>query len=67
MVELDTCPFCGGVAMPIVRKQKGKKQVSIKCKTCNARSGVIILDVWEDTAPAVDEVAKYWNRRVRSK
>lgn len=63
MIELKPCPFCGGIAMPLVRKQKGKKQVSIKCQQCNARSGVVILDVWEDSAPAVEDVAKYWNRR----
>ena len=63
MIDLKPCPFCGGEAKPLVRKQKGKKQVSIKCKACNARSGVVILDVWEDSAPAVEDVAKYWNRR----
>ncbi len=65
MIELKSCPFCGGEAKPLVRKQKGKKQISIKCKTCNARSGVIVLDVWEESAPAVDEVAEYWNKRVQ--
>lgn len=64
MAELKPCPFCGGEAVSLIRKQKGKKQVSIKCRQCNARSGVIVLDVWEDAKPAVDEVAGYWNRRV---
>ena len=63
MIELKLCPFCGGEAKPLVRKQKGKKQVSIKCTVCNARSGVIILEVWEDTAPAIVDAASYWNRR----
>lgn len=62
-VELDVCPFCGGEAKPLVRKQKGKKQVSIKCTICNARSGVIVIEVWEDPAKAIKDVAKYWNRR----
>lgn len=64
MIDLKPCPFCGGEAMPLVRKQKGKKQVSIKCQQCNARSGVLITDVWEASAPAVGVVAEYWNRRV---
>lgn len=63
MIDLKPCPFCGGEAKPLVRKQKGKKQVSIKCKTCNARSGAIVLEVWEESAPTVYEVARYWNRR----
>lgn len=66
MIELKPCPFCGGIALPLVRKQKGKKQVSIKCKTRNARSGVIVLDVWEDSAPAIEDVSRYWNRRANN-
>lgn len=66
MSELKPCPFCGGSAK--FRRQKAGAYLEhfVKCRGCNARTGVVAVSVLCDrdqAEVAAAEAIRAWQRR----
>lgn len=67
MSEMKPCPFCGGAAK-FQRRKKIDKYLDhyVKCRKCNARTGVITISVLA-SKDQVDEAERRairaWQRR----
>lgn len=62
--KLKPCPFCGGKEPDLIVHKKGRiKDLSIKCRCCNARSGVIAAPSWCGASEEIEDLMGYWNRR----
>lgn len=57
MIELKSCPFCGGKARLIA-----SNGVRVICSKCNASSKVLVDNLVLETN-AVEQVIEAWNRR----
>ena len=66
MSELKPCPFCGGSAK-FRRKRNGPHLENfVKCRGCNARSGVVLVPVLsgdDRVDEAEREAIREWQRR----
>ena len=58
MIELKSCPFCGGEAMLFVNDG-----VRVLCTKCGATTRILVDGERVETN-AVENVIKAWNRRV---
>lgn len=64
--KLKPCPFCGGSAKFRRRKMGGYLEHYVKCRSCNARSGVVAVSVLSSKAQieeAEREAIREWQRR----
>ena len=60
MIELKSCPFCGGEAMLFVNDG-----VRVLCTKCRASSKILVDSECYETR-AVEKVIEAWNRRVNN-
>lgn len=64
--RLPPCPFCEGSAKFRRRKMGGYLEHYVKCRSCNARSGVVAVSVLSSKAQmeeAEREAIRLWKRR----
>lgn len=64
--KLKPCPFCGGSAKFRRRKTGAYLEHYVKCRTCNSRSGVVVIGVMSSNARASEaeaEAIRLWQRR----
>ena len=61
MIELKSCPFCGGEARLFVNNG-----VRVLCNKCNASSEILADSECYETR-AVEKVIEAWNRRAEVK
>lgn len=61
MIELKSCPFCGGEARLFVNDG-----VRVLCNKCHASSKILVDSEYYETS-AVEIAIKAWNRRTEVK
>lgn len=64
--RLPPCPFCGGSAKFRRRRNGPYLENYVKCRGCNARSGVVVVPALSSAAKideAEREAIRAWERR----
>ena len=61
--RLKPCPFCGRKGLVRQVRSRYGHDISVICESCNARTGVLMMEPDMSRSVLIDEAVELWNRR----